>query len=72
MAEERAERLNLTQPQQPATPYSDSITRPDCPKCGTRMMLARIHPVIGKPHQDERIFECPNCGNEITEIARFE
>ncbi len=56
---------------QPATPYSDSIKRPGCPRCGTRMMLARIRPIPNKPDHDERTFECPKCGNEISEVVKF-
>jgi DNA-directed RNA polymerase subunit RPC12/RpoP len=55
----------------PVTPYSDSIKRPDCPRCGTRMMLARMTPVRGQPDHDERTFECANCGNEISEVVKF-
>jgi predicted RNA-binding Zn-ribbon protein involved in translation (DUF1610 family) len=35
------------------------------------MMLARIHPITGRPSHDERTFECPNCGNEISEVVKF-
>lgn len=56
----------------PATPYSDSIVRPDCPRCGTRMMLSRITPVRDKPDHDKHMFECAKCGNEISEVVRFE
>lgn len=56
---------------QPATPYSDSIKRPACPRCGTRMMLARITPVRDKPDHDKRSFECPKCGNEISDVVKF-
>jgi predicted RNA-binding Zn-ribbon protein involved in translation (DUF1610 family) len=55
----------------PATPYSDSIKRPNCPRCGTRMMLARIRPVAGKSNHDERTFDCPKCGNEVIEVVKF-
>ena len=55
----------------PVTPYSHSIRRPDCPRCGTRMMLATIRPVFRKPDHDERTFECPKCGNEISETVKF-
>ena len=55
----------------PRTVYSDSIKRPNCPRCGTRMMLATIRPAFGKPDHDERTFECPNCGNEVSEVVKF-
>jgi ribosomal protein S27AE len=56
---------------EPRTPYSDSITRPNCPRCGTRMMLARLSPVPNKPGHDKRTFECPKCGNEVSEVVKF-
>jgi len=68
LAEERAERLRA-QPR--ATLYSDSIKRPDCPRCGARMMLARFSPARDKPDHDQRTFECPKCGNEISEVVKF-
>ena len=68
LAEERAERLH---PRPPATPYDDSIKRPDCPRCGTRMILARFNLARDKPDHDRRTFECPECGNEISEVVRF-
>ena len=68
LAEERAERLH---PRPPATPYDDSIKRQDCPRCGTRMMLARFNLARDKPDRDRRTFECPECGNEISEVVRF-
>jgi hypothetical protein len=41
------------------TNSSQAIVRPDCPKCGTQMMLARIEPEA--PGEDRRTFECPMC-----------
>jgi hypothetical protein len=35
------------------------IERPRCPKCQSRMMLARIEP--GPNGSDLRTFECPKC-----------
>jgi DNA-directed RNA polymerase subunit M/transcription elongation factor TFIIS len=55
----------------PATAYSGSIKRPNCPRCGTRMMLARMTLVRDKPDHDERSFECPKCGNEVSEVVKF-
>jgi len=65
LAEERATRLRLHLPKAAAP-----IARPNCPRCGTRMMLGRIRPAHGKPDHDERTFECPNCGNEISEVVK--
>jgi predicted RNA-binding Zn-ribbon protein involved in translation (DUF1610 family) len=41
------------------TNSSRAIVRPECPKCGTQMMLARIEP--DAPGEDRRTFECPMC-----------
>lgn len=54
---------------QPATPYSDSITRPPCTKCGTKMLLSRIEP--DEPNHDKRTFECPSCNHEHSVIVKF-
>ena len=54
---------------QPASPYSAAIIRPPCPKCGAKMLLARIEP--DKPDHDKRTFECPSCGNEHSEVVKF-
>jgi hypothetical protein len=50
----------------PATAYSDAITRPLCPKCGTKMMLSRIEP--DSPGREQHTFECPACDKQISEI----
>jgi hypothetical protein len=43
-----------------APPRSSAlIVRPECPKCGTEMMLARIMPE--GPGEERRTFECPMC-----------
>ena len=44
---------------QPASPHSDSIKRPDCPKCGTNMRLFGIEPE--RPGFELHSFECPKC-----------
>lgn len=54
---------------QPATPQTDALRRPECPKCGQRMMLSRIEP--DSPGYERRTFECARCGNELSEIAQF-
>jgi predicted RNA-binding Zn-ribbon protein involved in translation (DUF1610 family) len=33
------------------------------------MMLSRIGTVHGKPDHEEHTFECPNCGNELSEVG---
>jgi len=35
------------------------IRYPNCPKCGTKMYLARLQP--GKSNHDRLTFECPQC-----------
>jgi len=52
---------------QPATSRTDAITRPGCPKCGTRMMLSRIEPE--SPGYEKHTFECPVCDHKESEIA---
>jgi transcription elongation factor Elf1 len=48
------------------TPLSD---RPECPKCGTHMLLARIVPEgEGK---DLRTFECPMCEHSESVVVKF-
>jgi C4-type Zn-finger protein len=56
---------------QPATPYSNSITRPTCPRCGTKMMLSLIEPVPNRPDHDKRTFDCLKCGYDHTEVVKF-
>jgi DNA-directed RNA polymerase subunit RPC12/RpoP len=45
------------------------IAQPACPKCGTRMLLVRIFP--DSPGHDQRVYECPRCEHEITEVVQF-
>jgi hypothetical protein len=45
---------------QTSPPSQELIDRPNCPKCGTKMWLARIEP-DSKPGHDVRTFECPEC-----------
>ena len=42
---------------------------PNCKKCGTTMLLARIEP--DEPGHDKRTFECPRCENVISEIVKY-
>jgi predicted RNA-binding Zn-ribbon protein involved in translation (DUF1610 family) len=53
----------------PPTPYSNSIVRPPCPKCGTQMLLARIAP--DKPDHDKRTFECPKCEHSESVVVKY-
>jgi transposase-like protein len=36
-----------------------TIERPHCPRCRTRMMLARVSPASDS--KEKRVFECPKC-----------
>jgi transposase-like protein len=54
---------------QPATPETDAIVRPACPRCGARMMLARIEP--DSPGHERRTFECPSCEREEATVVAF-
>jgi len=44
---------------QPATEHSNSIKRPDCPKCGIGMNLFGIE--ADGPVFELHSFECPKC-----------
>jgi hypothetical protein len=46
---------------QPATLHSDSIERPHCPKCRTKMRLFGIEPE--RSGYELHSFECPKCGH---------
>jgi predicted RNA-binding Zn-ribbon protein involved in translation (DUF1610 family) len=52
------------------TNSSQPIVRPECPKCGTTMMLARIVPEA--PGKDRRTFECPMCEHSECILVKFE
>jgi hypothetical protein len=43
----------------PTTSASNAIIPPECPKCGTRILLARTVP--DQPGVELRTFECPMC-----------
>ena len=53
---------------QPATPHSDSIERPNCLKCGTKMRLFGIEPE--RPGYELHSFECPKCNHIQTAIGK--
>jgi len=44
---------------QPATPHSNAIVRPACPKCGTAMLLFGIE-ADGSGFELQS-FDCPKC-----------
>jgi len=50
-------------------PTDTIIARPNCPKCGTRMWIARIEP--DEPNYDRRTLECPECDHSFTEILKY-
>jgi transposase-like protein len=43
---------------------SRQIKRPECPKCKTQMMVARITP--GRTGFELQSFDCPKCNHELT------
>ena len=51
-------------------PYSDSLVRTQCPKCGVKMWLSRIEPA--EPGHENRTFECPECQHELSTVVKFE
>jgi DNA polymerase III alpha subunit (gram-positive type) len=48
----------------PSQSTPPALERPRCPKCQSRMMLARIMP--GPPGYDLRNFECDKCDHVLT------
>jgi transposase-like protein len=48
---------------------SRAVTRPQCPKCGTKLMLIRIAPHT--PGYDMRTFECPSCKYSESAVVHF-
>ena len=52
---------------QSSSPSLSSIDRPRCPRCQTRMSLARI--ISGPSGQDLRTFECTKCQHVRKEMA---
>ena len=55
--------------QSQVAPSLFAVDRPNCPKCGTRMDLARIEP--DKPDHDLRTFECTACAHVETVVTRY-
>jgi hypothetical protein len=53
---------------QPTTPHSDSIERPDCSCCGTKTRLFGMEPE--HPGYELHSFECPNCHHIQTAIGK--
>jgi transposase len=54
------------------TPFviHDSAWLPICPRCRTKTTLARV--ILDKPGFETRTFKCPDCGFEISELAKYE
>jgi hypothetical protein len=47
-----------------------AIACPECPKCGTQMMLARVMPE--SPGHEQRTFECPMYEHSESSLVKFE
>jgi DNA-directed RNA polymerase subunit RPC12/RpoP len=56
----------MTEAQYPQWLQLTLIERPRCPRCSSRMMLARICP--GPVGFEHRSFECPKCDTVQTEV----
>ena len=52
-----------------SAPLTIALGSPICPRCGTRMLLARILP--DRPGYDQRTYECPRCEYDLTEIVKL-
>jgi hypothetical protein len=68
-----ASKMERTVPRfQPSTNTSIAIAVacPECPRCGTQMMLARIMP--GSLGHELRTFECPMCEHSEGALVKFE
>jgi predicted RNA-binding Zn-ribbon protein involved in translation (DUF1610 family) len=50
----------------PRTPHSDSIIRPDCPRCGQHKNLFGIE--AEKPGHELLSFVCPTCNSIETAL----
>jgi len=57
-------------PPQNSAAQPDTRHRPNCRRCGTRMMLMHVQHVVAANH-DRRTFECANCGDEIPAVVQF-
>lgn len=56
---------------QPATPHSDSIVRPDCPKSSTGMRLFGIE-ATNAVDVELLSFECPSCHHIEVKLGKTE
>jgi hypothetical protein len=52
-----------------SVPPSAALGCPICPRCGTRMLLARIFP--DRPGYDRRTYECPRCEYDVIEVVKL-
>ena len=56
---------------EPLMPTNTHLSdRPECPKCGLTMRLARIQPEA--PREDRRTYECRVCNHAEDVIVKFE
>ena len=65
-----AVRVSIMTKYQPATPHSDSIIRPFCPKCKTKMDLFGIE--AESFGYETQSFSCPKCNHVYTRIGKSE
>jgi predicted RNA-binding Zn-ribbon protein involved in translation (DUF1610 family) len=59
----------MEQEQQPAE-KQETITALPCKFCGSRMALKRLEPSI-LPDHDHITYECPQCGQSLTQEVRY-
>jgi hypothetical protein len=52
-----------------SAPLTIVLGCPARPRCGTRMLLARIFP--DRPGYNRRTYECPRCEYDLTEIVKL-
>lgn len=57
-------------PSEPSQINQIQLFRPQCSKCRTLMVLARIEP-SSEPDHDLRTFECAACGNDDVLKIKF-
>jgi len=60
--------IGLMTTYQPATLHSDSIARPACEECGTKVRLFGIEPE--RPGFELWSFECPKCHHILVQVGK--
>jgi hypothetical protein len=50
---------------------SPNLDRPFCVRCVTPMSLVLVRASPGRPGNDQRTYECPQCHHKITKVTKF-